>query len=131
MARVLFFDGYCSLCNGFVDWMMKHDSRRTMNFASLQGKTAKAMLPPERVSEGDPDTVIYMRDGELYDRSAAVLMAFKDLGGVWSLMSVFFVIPGPLRNIFYRGVAKIRYRVFGRRETCRMPTEEERQRLLP
>jgi predicted DCC family thiol-disulfide oxidoreductase YuxK len=128
--RVLFFDGYCSLCNGLVDWMMRHDRSGSLKFASLQGKAASAMLPPERV-KAEPDTVLYMRDGEIYDRSAAVLMALKDLGGIWALASVLFLIPSPLRNLAYRFVARIRYKVFGKRDTCRMPTPEERERLLP
>lgn len=131
MARVLFFDGYCSLCNGFVDWMIRRDHSGKLTFASLQGKTAKAMLPPERLTDGDPETVLYLRDGEIYERSTAVLMALNDLGGVWPLTSIFFIIPTPLRNLGYRFIASIRYKVFGKRETCRMPTAAERERLLP
>ncbi|MEK7356901.1 MAG: DCC1-like thiol-disulfide oxidoreductase family protein [Bdellovibrionota bacterium] len=128
--KVLFFDGHCSLCNTLVDWVVRRDSKERIRFASLQGQTAKAMLPGN-VGKIDFDTVVYSRDGVVYERSTAILKVLGDLGGIWKLAAVFFVIPTSLRNVVYDLVARNRFRFFPRRETCRVPTPEERARLLP
>ena len=78
MVKILFFDGYCSLCNHLVDQMVRWDKRSVLKFASLQGKTAKVMLPSG--PKVDPDTVIYLRNGISFDRSTAILMSLRDLG---------------------------------------------------
>lgn len=129
--KILFFDGYCSLCNGLVDWLMARDTQNVLKYASLQGETAKTQLPSAYRSTGDVDTVLYMREGKIYERSSAILHVLMDLGFPWALMGVFFVVPTFLRNIVYRIIAKYRYRLFGKEETCRLPTPAEKQKLLP
>lgn len=131
MAKILFFDGYCSLCNNLIDKMIRWDKKAVLKFASLQGETAQKMLPPNRRERTDPDTVIYLREGEIYERSTAILLSLRDIGGLWSLSSMFFIVPKVLRNLIYRFVANTRYQVFGKRDVCRLPLPEERERLLP
>ncbi len=131
MDKILFFDGYCSLCNSSVDQMVRWDKKGVLKFASLQGETAKRLLPNPASAGNDPDTVLYLRGGQIHDRSTAILLSLKDIGGVWALLSVFLIVPKPLRDLVYRFVARIRYRVFGRRDTCRIPTPLERERILP
>ncbi len=131
MDKIIFFDGYCSLCNTLVDKMLRWDKKSVLKFASIQGETAKKMLPPEFIGKIDPQTIIYWRERILYQRSTAVLMSLRDLGGVWSLTSIFLWMPKFLRDLVYRFIAKIRYRVFGKRKKCRLPIAEERERLLP
>lgn len=129
--KVLFFDGYCSLCNSFVDALIRRDKRDVLQFASLQGETARSHLPSFVRTTGDVDTVIYLRDGKIYDRSSAILWVLQDLGGLWMMTGVFFVIPQFLRDIVYRWVARHRYRWFPKRETCRVPSPLEKKKLLP
>ncbi len=131
MDKILFFDGYCSLCDGLVDRMLHWDKKSVLKFASLQGETAQKLLPPERRDKANPDTIIYLRNGVIYDRSTAVLLSLYDIGGLWVLFSVFLLVPKFVRDLAYRFVTKIRYRVFGKRKTCRLPTLAERERLLP
>lgn len=128
--KIVFFDGYCSLCNSTVDWLIARDHRRTLKYASLQGETAARELgvTPSNV---DPDTLIYLRDGARFDRSTAALKILGDVGGIWTLASVFLVVPRPIRDSVYRWIARNRFRWFGRRDTCRLPTPEERELLLP
>jgi predicted DCC family thiol-disulfide oxidoreductase YuxK len=129
--KILFFDGQCTLCNGLVDWFIRRDKKAVLKFASLQGETAQQMLPSAYRGSKGLDTLLYYRHGKIYIRSTAVLMSLQDLGGLWILTSVFFIIPSFLRDLVYRLIARMRYRIFGKTETCRVPKPEERQRILP
>ncbi len=126
--KILFFDGYCSLCNEIVDWGISHDKQGTIKFASLQGEAAKRMIPPYDLR--DNDSVIYWRNDIAYQRSSAILHFLGDLGWPWKTAKIFFIVPGPLRDIVYNWIARNRYRYFKKRETCRVPTPNEKARLL-
>ncbi len=125
--KILFFDGHCNLCNGLVNWMIRRSD--TLQFAPLQGSTAREKLPAEWIR--DLDTAVYFREGKLYRESSAVLWAVGDFGGLWPLALALLVLPAFLRNAVYATVAKNRYRIFGRNDTCRVPTSAERARFLP
>ena len=126
---IVYFDGVCHICNGFVDFLIRRDRTASVRFASLQGETARANLPPEMVV-GLPGVVVADK-GTLYFKSAAVIHIVAGLGGRWRLLRLLQVLPAPLRDLIYDGFARRRYRWFGRRETCRMPTAGEQARLLP
>ncbi|WP_413587395.1 thiol-disulfide oxidoreductase DCC family protein [Bdellovibrio sp. HCB274] len=129
MRNVVFFDGVCHLCNGFVDAVITRDPEHRFLFAPLQGTTAEKLLPAQdRVSL---DTVIYYESGRIYHRSAAVIKILSGLGGVYSLSRVGWIIPGLFRDALYKIVAKNRYAWFGHRDFCRLPTPQERGYLLP
>lgn len=125
---ILFFDGVCSLCNGFIDFIFKHDSKEKFLVASLQGSKALELLPKESVTE--LNTVILYKDGELFDKSTAVIMVLKELSFPWSLASFFIIIPASIRDFFYMRVSLNRYLIFGKKKTCRFPTPNERGRFL-
>lgn len=128
---IVFFDGYCSLCNSFIDFLMRVDRRHALKYASLQGETARQVLGNLAAGVADPDSVIYYREGKIFERSTAVLEIFRDLGGAWKMLVIFFVLPKIVRDSVYKIVARHRYQLFGRRETCRLPTAEEKNKLLP
>ena len=128
---ILFFDGHCNLCNGLVDWLMRRSEGSSLLFASLQGDTARSRLGQVVLAGIDPDTVIYLRHGHQLLRSDAILAVIADLGGVWKLARCLTLIPRPIRNGVYGWVARNRFRLFGRKDTCRVPTPAERDRLLP
>jgi predicted DCC family thiol-disulfide oxidoreductase YuxK len=128
--KIIFFDGYCSLCNSMIDWLIKIDTLEVLQFASLQGVTAIEKLGPPQNGLG-LDTVVYWKDGKKFFRSAAVLEALGDLGGVWRFVWFFKLVPAGLRDFLYKLVARNRYKVFGKRETCRVPSPSENGRLLP
>ncbi len=139
--KILFFDGYCSLCNNLIDWLIRHDTKNVLQFSSLQGETAKTQLPsayriPANTkggegSGGDVDTVIYLSNGKIYQRSRAILHVFQDLGFPWAMLGVFLILPSFTLDWGYRIVAKYRYKWFGKKETCRIPTPAEKQKILP
>lgn len=125
---VVFFDGVCHLCNSFVDWVVRHDRDKRILFAPLQGETAANHLTPEQRKELSS---VLVKDGDrILEKSEAVLRVLAELPG-WKSLATLRLIPRPLRDLVYDFVAKNRYRWFGKYETCRVPTPEERQSILP
>lgn len=128
---IVFFDGVCGLCNTTVDFLFRHDRHGRLACAPLQGETAARDLTSKR-RENLKTLVLLTEDRRQYVRSAAVVRILWRLGGIWRLAALLlWVIPLPLRDIGYRLVAASRYQVFGQRETCRLPTPEDADRLLP
>ncbi len=127
---VVYFDGVCNLCNHFVDFLIVRDRERRLRYASQQGPGFA------RIEERHPDlrqvqtVVVVVTEGEreiVYSRSAASLAALAELPGGWrTLAACLRAVPAPLRDFFYDLIAKNRYALFGKRETCRLPTPEER-----
>jgi len=126
--QVVFFDGVCLLCNGFVDFLLARDREQLFQFAPLQGENAKALLPAE--FHTDLNTVVLWSQGQVFTRSDAVLMVLSQLGGIWWFTRVGWAVPQFLRDLVYRLVASQRYSWFGKRETCRLPSPQERARFL-
>ena len=128
-APILFFDGVCGLCNHSVDFVLRHDRRGTIRFAPLQGQTAAKLLP--EADTRNLNSVVFQARGLTHRQSTAIVSLLGEMGGVWSLLGVLLWLgPSPLRNLGYRIVAKVRYRMFGQKETCRMPKPQERARFL-
>jgi len=128
-GMVLYFDGVCGLCNRFVDWLIRHDREGRLRYAPLQGGTAASRLPvayPAGLA-----TVVLERSGRLTERSTAAIEAVACLGGPWRGILVLKAVPRPLRDAGYDWVARHRYRWFGRRDACRVPTPPERHLFLP
>lgn len=127
--RVVFFDGVCGMCNKTVNFLMARDAEGRLKFAPLQGQTARQHVP-ESIRE-HMDTFVFLHAGKLHVRTGALIRILWVLGGVWGFLgSLLWLIPAPLRNLGYRFVARIRYRVYGKSESCRLPTAEERDRFL-
>lgn len=122
--RVIYFDGLCNLCNGFVDFLLRHDQKHLYKFAPLQGSTAASRLPVPLRTEPF-SSVVLEDDGIFYLESSAALRALAGLGGIYKSFLVLLIIPGLLRDPLYRWVARNRYRWFGQRSTCRLPSEQE------
>lgn len=127
--NLVFFDGVCHLCNGFVDAVISRDKKHKLLFAPLQGDTALGLLAPH--DRESLETVVFYEKGKTYHRSAAVIRILATLGGVFKLFLLALVIPGPIRDVLYKLVARNRYSWFGKREFCRLPTPQERSYLLP
>ena len=136
-TNVVFFDGVCGLCNRFVDFVLSRDRRGAIRFAPLQGETAKRRPNAEcrepNAIDSTFSTVVWSDSrGAEFLRSAAAVRVLWQLGGVWWLIGwLLWLIPLPLRDLGYRVIAANRYRLFGKKETCRMPTAAERARFLP
>lgn len=127
----IYFDGVCNLCNSFVDWMIRHDQSSLFRFTSLQGETAKMSLP-ETLRNSLSSVVVRDQNGNFLTEARAVLFLFRHLNFPYFILASFFgIFPDFILNLIYQFVAKNRYRLFGKRKTCRMPTEAEKKLFLP
>ena len=123
---VVLFDGVCNLCNSAVQFILNRDPAGHFQFASLQSKAAARLLganPPV-------DSILLLQDGRTYTKSSAALRIARGLRFPWPLLSLFLVVPPPLRNLIYNWIARNRYRWFGRREACMIPSKEFQVRFL-
>lgn len=127
---IVFFDGVCSLCNAAVDFLIRHDHRQVLLFAPLQGTSAASHLR-HLSPDQPPDTIVFVDRQGRYERSDAALRIASYLGWPWKALFVLRIVPRPLRDAVYRWIARNRYRWFGQKASCRMPTPEERGRFLP
>lgn len=133
---IIFFDGVCGLCNRLVQFLLKRDRHARLRFASLQSDVATNVLTRHGIDPKDLDTmhlvVNYEQpDERVLNRSDAVLRATSELGGVWKVLAaVARVIPRGLRDLVYGFVARNRYRVFGKYETCMLPDPSQRNRFI-
>ncbi len=126
---ILFFDGHCNLCNGFIDFLVRRDKNHRVLIASLQGETARQKLPPEAIAKL-ASVVLLDTDGRIHFKSSAIFRVAWCVGGPLHILTPFRILPRFFTNWIYDFVALTRYSLFGRRETCRIPTAEERQRFL-
>jgi predicted DCC family thiol-disulfide oxidoreductase YuxK len=126
--KVIFFDGYCGLCNGFIDFMMRIDKSGQFKFSPLQSEFAKANLSVADVT--DLKSVVVLIDGKTYRKAEGVFKAVSTLGGIWKMTALLGSLPAGILNFGYDMVAENRYRMFGKRDTCRLPTPEERTRFI-
>lgn len=124
---IIYFDGVCGLCNGFVDFVMRRDKRNVFHFATLQGKHGQG-LKEKKFPESD--SVILFHNGLYYTESGAALLTLKLLGFPWNICYALVIVPRFLRDAVYRFIARNRYPWFGKRNDCRMPAPEERQKFL-
>ena len=130
-APVLLFDGVCNLCNGAVAFVIRRDRRARFRFAPLQSPAADALLASHGVArDGLPDSFVLVEDGRVHLRSTAALRVARGLRFPWPLLAAFLLVPRCLRDPAYDLVARNRYRWFGRRDECMVPTAELQARFL-
>jgi predicted DCC family thiol-disulfide oxidoreductase YuxK len=132
---IVFYDGVCGLCNRLVQFLLKRDQNDQLRFASLQSEFAAKVLSRHGANAKDLDTLYVVQDYEepterLLMRSDAILYAAGALGSFWKVATLGKIIPRPLRDLVYKLVARNRYRVFGKYETCMLPEPRHRNKFL-
>ena len=132
METIVLFDGVCNLCNSTVRFIFERDPHGRFRFAAQQSEAGQALLRKHGLLERGSlaDSVVVLEGGRTYLESDAALHILCRLGGVWRLAYALRIVPKPLRDGVYRLVARHRYRIFGRREQCMVPTPELRRRFL-
>jgi predicted DCC family thiol-disulfide oxidoreductase YuxK len=124
--RVVLFDGVCNLCNGAVQFIIRRDPHARFQFAALQSESAAKLLRAGPTL----DSIVLVEGDRVFTRSAAALRIARGLRFPWPLLSIFWLVPGPLRDLIYDWVASHRYAWFGKRDSCMLPSPELRQRFM-
>jgi predicted DCC family thiol-disulfide oxidoreductase YuxK len=126
---ILLFDGVCNLCVGSVQFYLKHDRKGVLKFSSLQSNFGKRQLKEFNIPK-HVDSLILISNGKAYFYSSAALRGIGFLGGIWPVIKIFLILPSFIRDFIYQWIAKNRYRWFGKKETCWLPTPELRRRFI-
>ena len=136
LVTIILYDGVCGLCNRLNQFILKRDRHDTFHFAALQHEVARRALARHRVDRRDSDTLYVVVDYEqpterLFDKSSGVVFVLRQLGGIsGALAAVLRAFPRPIRDFGYDQVARIRYRVFGRYDSCPLPEVRHRVKFL-
>ncbi|HEX8196897.1 MAG TPA: thiol-disulfide oxidoreductase DCC family protein [Pyrinomonadaceae bacterium] len=127
---IVLFDGVCNFCNGTVNFIIRRDGKDNFRFAALQSEIGQKLLRQYDLNAPRIDSVVLIENGRAFTHSTAALKIAQHLGGAWQIFSVFQFVPRPARDFFYRLFARNRYRLFGKKEVCMMPTPEIKARFL-
>lgn len=127
---IILFDGDCNLCNGTVQFILKKDKKKQFRFASLQGKFGQGILNKFGLPGGKPNSFILLEGEKIYTHSTGALRVFRQLGGIWKLLYVFIIIPPFIRDGVYNFIARNRYKWFGKRDSCYLPSPALKNRFL-
>ncbi len=128
--KIILFDGVCNLCNGWVDFVIRRDKGARFRFAALQSESAASLLKGYKIPADEEPSILLLDGDKIHNRSTAVLFIMSGLSFAWPLMMIFWVVPKPIRDFFYGWVARNRYKWFGKRDTCRLPSPSEKERFL-
>ena len=127
---IVLFDGVCNLCNSAVQYIIRHDRNKLFRFASLQSETGRHLLSQYDLPSDQLDSFILIDNGKAYDRSTGALRVAKKLNGIIPMLYGFIIVPKFIRNGIYNWVGKNRYKWFGKKEECMVPTPELKARFL-
>ncbi len=129
--QLVLFDGVCNLCNDAINYVIKHDKNNVFMFAPLQSETGKQIIEKFNIDTRKMDSILlYSSGNELTYKSKAAIKIASKLGFPRNLLPVFYVIPPFIRNSVYDFIAKNRYKWFGRKESCMIPTKELNAKFL-
>ena len=127
---VIFFDGVCNLCNGAVQYVIKHDTKKIFRFASLQSDSGQQLLQKNALPQTHFTSFILLENDKVFTKSTAALKVARKLTGVVRLLYGFIIVPAFIRDAVYNFIARNRYKWFGKQESCMIPTPELKNRFL-
>ncbi|KGP73359.1 thiol-disulfide oxidoreductase DCC family protein [Pontibacillus yanchengensis] len=127
--KIILFDGECNFCDASVQFILKRDRQEQFTFASLQGEHGQKLLKQHGIASS-VDSFVLVDGNQIHFQSTAALNVCKELAGAWKLLYGFIVIPKPIRDKVYKIVANNRYKWFGKKEQCALPSPETRKRFL-
>ena len=127
---LILYDGVCPLCTASVISVIRRDPRKRFHFAALQSPLGRMLLARYRLPQDAFQTFVLITEDGHDTRSTAVLKVARELDGPWPLLYGFILVPAPIRDLVYRIVARHRYRWFGKRDTCLVPSADIRDRFV-
>jgi len=129
-SPVILFDGICNLCCWWVRFLLKQDKKEKFRYASIQSVSGERLFKSAGLDNNTLKTIVYMKGNDVFIESAAVLEILKELGGLWVITGIFKQIPTSIRDNCYLFISKYRYKIFGKRSSCYIPTPENNKRFL-
>ena len=129
-SSIILFDGICNLCNGAVQYVIKHDPQKQYTFASLQSDSGQKLLQQYQLKQTDFNSFILIQDNTVFTKSTAALLVAKKLTGPVQLLSKLIIVPAVVRDAVYNVIARNRYKWFGKKNTCMIPTPALQSRFL-
>jgi len=129
-SPVILFDGVCNFCNGAVNFVIKRDKSKAIKFAPLQSEAGRLLAKQYGLPENDMRSFLFIENGKMYTRSTAALMVCRHLKYLWPICYGFIIVPAFIRNAVYDFIAKRRYKWFGQKDECMVPTPNVRVRFL-
>lgn len=127
---IVLFDGVCRFCNGWVQFILQHDKHDRFRFSPLQSDFAQGLLIANQLPNESMDSIMLVEGSKVHTHSSAVLQIFTQLGGGWRLLALFKLVPRWIRDIVYRFIAKRRYKLFGKYDSCMIPNAHVRSKFL-
>lgn len=128
--KIILFDGVCNLCNSSVTFVIKRDKKDAFRFAALQSEVGQQLIAKFNIDTAQTDSIILIDNDKAYVKSSAALRAARSLSSAWPLLYGFMIVPRFLRNWVYDYIAKNRYKWYGQRESCMIPTPELKAKFL-
>jgi predicted DCC family thiol-disulfide oxidoreductase YuxK len=128
--HIVIFDGVCNFCNGVVNFIIRRDPKALFSFTPMQSESGERLIEKYDATMVGVDTILLIKNGQCYERTDAAIEIAGDLTGLWSMFRVFKILPKSFRDYFYRLFARNRYKLFGRREECMIPSPEVRDRFI-
>lgn len=128
--NLILFDGVCNFCNFWVNFIIDRDSKAFFKFTAVQSDTARQILKSNNIDAIKIDSIVLVINGEIFFKSSAAFQIARKLDGFWKLLYIFIIIPPFMRDGIYDFIASNRYKWFGKRETCRIPTDNEKHRFI-
>ncbi|NND61967.1 MAG: thiol-disulfide oxidoreductase DCC family protein [Flavobacteriaceae bacterium] len=128
--KIVLFDGVCNLCNGAVIFMIKRDKKDLLRFAALQDPIGQELVAKYGIDTSKVDSIVLIENDKYYIKTTAALRISKILSGLYPLFSVFLILPAFTRDWTYEIVAKYRYKWFGKKDQCMIPTPELKAKFL-
>lgn len=129
-SYIVFYDGVCGLCNQSIQFIIRHDKKEIFRFATLDSELAKSLIQIKHKSLHSIDSIILLADGKVYFYSDAVLRIFSLLGLPFNLFYICKIVPKPIRDFIYRWVARNRYKIWGKYDSCPIPSENQKKLFL-
>ncbi len=127
---IILFDGVCNFCNAGINFIIRQDKKKIFRFAALQSRAGQQLAEEHNLPKKDFDSFILIENGKVYNRSTAGVKVYNKLPWYWKWTQVFWIVPKFIRDGVYDFIARNRYKWFGKKEVCMIPTPELRSRFL-
>lgn len=128
--HIILFDGVCNLCNSSINFVIEKDTKNLFKFGALQEEPGISLLKKHTIDTTATDSIILIENNKVYTKSSAALRVAKRLSGFWPLLYVFIIIPPFIRNKVYDYIAKNRYKWYGKKDRCMIPTPALKDKFL-